>query len=119
MKEEAYIARKKGKQRECTTLSLVICSQDDDDVFDANHQSQGPDDKRKDAEKVIVRWIGGEGRRVNVKRTGSNIAIYYTSSLVREPGRKSSEIMHRRVKQIGSNQVSCHPEKTCSALAML
>jgi hypothetical protein len=91
--EEAYVARKKSKQREGSTLSLIVCSQDDDDVFDANHQSQSPDDKRKDAEKVIVGWIGCEGRRVNIKRTGSNVAIYYTSSLVREPGRKSSEIM--------------------------
>ena len=87
-----YISRKKCEQGESSTLALVVCSEDDKDVFDANHQSQGPDDKRECSEKVIVRRFGAEGRRVDIKRTGSNIAIDHTSSLVCEPMR-SSEMM--------------------------
>jgi hypothetical protein len=89
----AYMPRQKSEQGESSTFSLVICSKDYEDVFEGNHESHSPDDKREGAEKVIVGWIGREGRRVNVKRTGSNIAIDYASSLVREPERGSSEIV--------------------------
>jgi hypothetical protein len=55
------MSRKKSEQGESSTFSLVICSKNDEDVFDANHQGQSPDDKREGTQKVIVGGIGGEG----------------------------------------------------------
>jgi hypothetical protein len=56
-----YMSRKKSEQGKSSTFSLVICSKNDEDVFDANHQGQSPDDKREGTEKVIIGRIGGEG----------------------------------------------------------
>lgn len=61
MERRTYMSRKKSEQGESSTFSLVICSKNDEDVFDANHQGQSPDDKREGAQKVIVGGIGGEG----------------------------------------------------------
>lgn len=112
MEGRAYISREKSEQGKSSTLSLVICSEDDDDVFDANHQSQSPDDKRKDAKNIIVGRVGGEGRRVDVERTGPNVAIYNAGGLVREPGRNLLEIVLQRMNWVWKYQASCHPVKT-------
>ena len=112
------MSRKKREQGESSTLALVICSEDDKDVLDANHQSHGPDDEREGSEKVLVRGIGAEGRRVDVKRTGSNIAIDDASGLVREPGRRLSKKTCFYERHGAAYHQRYHPEKTCRILAV-
>jgi hypothetical protein len=51
---------KESEQGKSSTFSLVICSKNDEDVFDANHQGQSPDDKREGTQNVIIGGIGGK-----------------------------------------------------------
>ena len=61
-----YISGQQRVDCERPSLSLIICSEDNEDIFDADHECEGPDDERKGAEQVIVARVGREGARVDV-----------------------------------------------------
>ena len=59
--------------------------EDDKNVFDRHHHGKGPDDNGQDPHEVIVRWLRCEGRRINIERAGSNIAVYDADGLICKP----------------------------------
>ena len=58
---------------------------DDQNILHRHHHHKGPNNDGKDADEVIVRRLGGESRRVDVERTGSNVTIDDPNTLVCEP----------------------------------
>lgn len=66
MVRSPYISGKQRVDGKCPSLPLVICSEDDEDVFDANHQRETPDYKGECTEQVIVAGVGREGTGVDV-----------------------------------------------------
>jgi hypothetical protein len=54
-------------------------------VFHRDHHRKGPEDDREDSDEIFVGRLGGEGRGINIKRTGSNVTVDDPDTLVCEP----------------------------------
>jgi hypothetical protein len=64
--------------------------EDDQNILHRHHHHKGPNNDGKDANEVVVRRFGGEGRGVDIERTGSDVTIDDTNALVCEPHQDSS-----------------------------
>ena len=81
-------------QRKGPTFTLVVGSEYDEDILDADHQRKGPDDKGESPEKVIVGGFRRECGRVDVERTCSNVAIDDSHGLIGKPSLvRQSQVM--------------------------
>lgn len=80
-----YVSGDQGVDGKGTTFTLIVGTQHDQDIFDGNDNGESPDDERQGAEKVVVRGCRAKGTRIDVKRTGSNIAVDDTNGLIGQP----------------------------------
>src|SRR3954451_23571722 len=64
---------------------LIVCCQDNKDIFDGYHECESPDDYRKGAEKISEGWLRSESRRVNVEGRSANVAVDHSSRLKGKP----------------------------------
>lgn len=61
-----YISGKQRVDGKRPSFPLVVCSEDDEDVFDAHHQRECPNYKGECTEQVIIAGAGREGTGVDV-----------------------------------------------------
>ena len=75
-------ARDELHEREHATFAFVVGAQHDGDILDADHERDGPEDQRQDAEDVLegtgVQARHGEHRSEGVQRTRADIAEHHT-----------------------------------------
>lgn len=57
-----YVAAEQRIHAKTTTLSIVVSIEDDQNVFDSDHNRHRPDNQRKDSEKVLLCWWCVESR---------------------------------------------------------
>ena len=70
-----YIATQQRICAEGAAFAIVICVQNDQDIFDCYHHGKTPDNDGQHAHEVLVVGWGGKGRRIDVEGTGANVAI--------------------------------------------
>ena len=80
-----YVSREQWVNSEGTSFALVIGSEDNEDVLDADHERESPNNQRQRAKQVIVAGLWAECRGVHIERTGADIAIDDANWLVGEP----------------------------------
>lgn len=79
------IARYEIIHSEGTAFAFIVSEQDDANVLDRDDQGKGPDDERKSAEQIIIRWLGTKCTRVDIERARANVAVDDSNRLVRQP----------------------------------
>ena len=67
MPNAAYISCQQGVAAESAPFTLIVGMQNNEHVFDSDHEGERPDDKRKDLKHIVVVWCAGEGGREDVQ----------------------------------------------------
>jgi hypothetical protein len=80
-----HISREQRISAERPALAFVVSMKDNQDVLHRNHHHKGPNNDGEDADEIIVRGFGGEGGRIDVEWTGSNVTVDDANTLVCEP----------------------------------
>ena len=79
---ERKLEEQEQHQQRDAALALVVCAQDEHDVFDADDNGQRPDDERKHAHDVDVQQGNGvravEAFLDGIQRTGAHVALDHT-----------------------------------------
>lgn len=80
-----YISGEQRVDRESTALALIIGSEYNEDVLDADHQGESPNDERERAQQIIIAGLRAEGGGIDIERTGPNVTIDDANGLVGKP----------------------------------
>lgn len=80
-----YIASQEGVTRECTSLALIVRPQDEENIFQRDHNRQGPQYQREHLQQALIIWRIRESGAEHIQRTRTNITINRTHTLVRQP----------------------------------
>ena len=100
-------ALRKRQQRKRAALALVICAQQDQDVFHRHDQDQRPDDQRQHAQHILAldAAMAGAGRMhrlaKGVKRRGADIAVNHADGRQRQRQKARALVRLRLVLGIG------------------
>ena len=87
-----YISRQQTINRKGAPLTLIIRSEHNGNILDADHQRQGPYDEGESAKKVIVTGFGAEGGGVDVERGGADVAVDDANGLVCKPRERAKSL---------------------------
>lgn len=80
-----YIASQEGVTRECTSLTLVVRPQDQENIFQRDHDRQGPQHQGEHLQQALIVWRSRECGAEHIQRTRPNITINRTHTLIRQP----------------------------------
>ena len=90
-------AAERGQEREGAAFSLVVGTQHKDDVFQADHDDQRPEDHRHDAENIGGVWLqavfAGEAFLDGVEGTGADITVNYPQGCESQRERFSEDVV--------------------------
>jgi hypothetical protein len=107
---ETYITSIKRIQSKCTTFPFISGIQNDQGIFDGDHDCQSPNNERKCAEYILLAGIVCKGRRINVQRAGANVSVDDSERLIRKPNMLLLKLGKSKSDYIAYH-ASCHPVK--------
>lgn len=78
----SYVSSEQAVHGECATLPLIVCIQNDQDIFDCHDDRERPNDNGERSEEVIEGRGLGECGGVDIERAGTNVTVNDTSRLI-------------------------------------
>lgn len=83
-----HISREQGIDGKGATFTFIVRTKYYQDILDGDNKGKSPDDERQSAQKIVVRRLRGECRRIDVEWAGSNVAVDDSNGLVGQPHKR-------------------------------